>query len=132
VATAPEPLRFAVASTAPPLPSVKNTEPVGVALPAPALTVAANVVLPWLASEGDFPEVLADHLPPEDISAPMREVANALFSRDHNPAFYATSGLYQQGLLQIHHDFCLNARAGCAHCALAETLGQRTEVSGMA
>ena len=104
--------------------------PTGTRQPRPAALVgqarlaaiAANVVLPWLASKGDFPEALADHLPPEDISAPMREVANALFSRDHNPAFYATAGLYQQGLLQIHHDFCLNARAGCANCALAAEL----------
>jgi len=86
--------------------------------------IAANIILPLLAAEGDFPEALARHLPPEDISAPMREVANALFSRDHNPALYATSGLYQQGLLQIHHDFCLNARDGCKHCALAAEIGR--------
>lgn len=86
--------------------------------------IAANVVLPLLAAEGEFPEELSSHLPTEDISAPMREVANALFSRDHNPALYAASGLYQQGLLQIHHDFCLNARAGCVNCALAAELGK--------
>jgi len=111
--------------------------PTGARQPRPAALVgqarlaaiAANVVLPWLASEGDFPEALADHLPQEDISAPMREVANALFSRDHNPAFYATSGLYQQGLLQIHHDFCLNARAGCARCALAAELSAAAQPS---
>ncbi len=84
----------------------------------------ANVILPMLAVEGVFPESLARHLPAEDISAPMREVANALFSRDHNPALYATSGLYQQGLLQIHHDFCLNSRDGCKHCALAAEIGK--------
>ncbi|MEI6211181.1 MAG: DUF2851 family protein [bacterium] len=90
-------------------------------------SMVANVVLPLLAAEGEFPDALAKHLPPEGISAPMREAANALFSRDHNPALYATSGLYQQGLLQIHHDFCLNARTGCAHCALAGELGKRLE-----
>ena len=87
----------------------------------------ANVILPLQAATGEFPAALACHLPPEDISAPMREVANALFSRDHNPALYATRGLYQQGLLQIHHDFCLNARAGCTHCALAAGLGKVSE-----
>jgi len=90
--------------------------------------IIANVVLPMLGIEGDIPETLAQHLPPEDISAPMREVANALFSRDHNPALYATSGLYQQGLLQIHHDFCLNARAGCENCALAKQLRATNEL----
>ena len=84
--------------------------------------IIANVILPMQAMEGSFPEALARQLPAEDLSAPMREVANALFSRDHNPALYATSGLLQQGLLQIHHDFCLNARAGCAECALAKAL----------
>ena len=87
--------------------------------------VAANVVLPLLAAEDTFPAALAEHLPTEDISAPMRETASALFSRDHNPALYATRGLYQQGLMQIHHDFCLNARAGCAQCALAAALQER-------
>ena len=85
--------------------------------------IVANVVLPLLATEGDLPEGWGDHLPSEDLSAPMREAAHALFSRDHNPALYAAHGLYQQGLLQIHHDFCLNARAGCAGCALAAELG---------
>ena len=84
--------------------------------------IVSNVVLPFLAAAGEWPDSLARHLPSEDISAPMRETANALFSRDHNPALYATSGLRQQGLLQIHHDFCLNARAGCAGCALAAAL----------
>ncbi len=81
-----------------------------------------NVILPL--TEGELPAELLNHLPPEDISAPMRETAHALFGRDHNPALYATNGLYQQGLLQIHHDFCLNARAGCAHCALSAKLSE--------
>jgi hypothetical protein len=62
----------------------------------------------------------------------MRETANALFSRDHNPALYAGNGLLQQGLLQIHHDFCLNARAGCANCALAQALAARGQTAGAA
>ena len=86
--------------------------------------IITNVALPMLAIHGDFPEELARHLPAEDISAPMREVAHALFSRDHNPALYSSNGLLQQGLLQIFQDFCLNARAGCAHCALAEELSR--------
>jgi hypothetical protein len=93
--------------------------------------IVANVVLPFLAGHGDFPDALAQHLPTEDLSAPMRDAANALFGRDHNPALYAARGLLQQGLLQIHHDFCLNARAGCANCSLAETLAShgRTDIA---
>lgn len=86
--------------------------------------IAANVVLPLLATEQDLPDGWGEALPSEDLSAPMREAAYALFGRDHNPALYAAHGLYQQGLLQIHHDFCLNARAGCAGCALAAELRQ--------
>lgn len=89
--------------------------------------IAANVVLPLLIAEGVADDSLAEHLPSEDISAPMRETANALFSRDHNPSLYATSGLCQQGLLQIHHDFCLTARAGCQGCAFAERLSHDPE-----
>jgi hypothetical protein len=87
--------------------------------------IAANVLLPLHGAEGAPSDALARHLPAEDVSAPMRETANALFSRDHNPALYAGNGLLQQGLLQIHHDFCLNARAGCANCALAQALAAR-------
>jgi len=82
-----------------------------------------NVVIPWFAAEDRLdPEVLA-HLPPEDISAPVRATAFRLFGRDHNPSLlYANNGLRIQGLLQIHADFCLSARAGCVGCPLAERL----------
>ena len=43
VAVAPEPLRFTVPSTV--SPSVKKTDPVGVALPVLALTVAVSIML---------------------------------------------------------------------------------------
>ena len=85
----------------------------------------ANVVLPLFAADGVDVNPLIAQLPPEDISAPMRETAHALFGRDHNPALYASNGLLQQGLLQIHHDFCLNARAGCQNCTLAQELSRR-------
>jgi len=87
--------------------------------------IATNVVLPMLIAEQAAPESLAEHLPSEDLSAPMRETACALFSRDHNPALYATSGLCQQGLLQIYYDFCLPARTGCEGCLLAERLASQ-------
>ena len=44
VAVAPDPMRLAVPSDV--LPTVKETEPVGVALPLAAVTVAVRVVLP--------------------------------------------------------------------------------------
>jgi hypothetical protein len=90
---------------------------------AAAATLITNVIVPYVACAR--PEVLPallPALPAEAISAPMRATAAHLFGRDHNPVFYAASGLLQQGLLQIHADFCLNAHSGCAQCRLAASL----------
>jgi len=87
-----------------------------------AAAILTNVALPFAAAEGDLPPDVLEHLPPEDLSAPMRLTALHLFGRDHNPALYAANGLLQQGLLQIHLDFCLNAKPGCDACALCRTL----------
>ncbi len=84
--------------------------------------ILTNVVIPFKAAENALPEGGADLLPPEDLSAPMRLTANHLFGRDHNPALYAGSGLLQQGLLQIHADFCLNAKPGCEECPLCAAI----------
>lgn len=83
----------------------------------------ANLIVPWLQAEEGGAAALAETLPAEAISAPMRATAARLFGRDHNPALYAREGLLQQGLLQIHADFCLNSREGCRCCRLAATLG---------
>ena len=87
--------------------------------------ILTNVALPFYAAEEALPQGVLDHLPPEDLSAPMRLTALHLFGRDHNPALYADSGLLQQGLLQIHLDFCLNAKPGCDACALCAALQHR-------
>ena len=87
-----------------------------------AAAIVTNVVLPFAAAEESLPDGALDRLPPEDLSAPMRLTALHLFGRDHNPALYADNGLLQQGLLQIHLDFCLSARPGCDACALCASL----------
>jgi len=84
--------------------------------------ILTNVVLPFYAAENRFHPDAVDYLPPEDLSAPMRLTALHLFGRDHNPALYSDSGLLQQGLLQIHLDFCLTAKPGCDSCILCQTL----------
>jgi hypothetical protein len=88
--------------------------------------IVTNVIVPLLAAENRLPPGVTSHLPPEDLSAPMRAVAHRLFGRDHNPALYAGSGLRQQGLLQIDQDFCLRARTGCEGCSLGERLRDGT------
>ena len=90
-----------------------------------AAAILTNVALPFAAAEDALPPGVLEHLPPEDLSAPMRLTALHLFGRDHNPALYADNGLLQQGLLQIHLDFCLNAKPGCDACELCLALRQR-------
>ena len=85
--------------------------------------ILANVIIPWLAAEDRLDPAILDHLPPEDLSSPVRDTAFHLFGRDHNPTLlYAGNGLRIQGLLQIRADFCLNASAACADCLLATAL----------
>ena len=90
-----------------------------------AAAIVTNIVLPLSVAEGWLPPHAIDHIPPEDLSSPMKRVALHLFGRDHNPALYATNGLYQQGLLQIHLDFCLMAKPDCEGCPLVQALYDR-------
>jgi len=81
-----------------------------------------NAVLPLLAASGTDITPLLATLPPEQTNSVMRQTAHRLLGRDHNPSLYARSGLRQQGLMQIFHDFCLAERTGCADCALPASL----------
>ncbi len=86
-------------------------------------------MIPFLAATGHAGilarEVLR-RLPPEEDNHIIRRTAHALLGPDHNPALYHT-GLRQQGLIQIFHDFCLNDRSGCQRCPLPTLLGPRRE-----
>lgn len=88
--------------------------------PTTASAIAINVVIPYVgATRPESHDDLCGDIPSETISAPMRAMASRLFGRDHNPsALYASSGLRQQGLLQIFADFCLAAKGGCSDCAM--------------
>ena len=81
-----------------------------------------NVLLPARLAETPLPADAIPVLPPETLSAPMRETARRLFGPGHDPALYAASGLRQQGLLQIWHNFCLATRSGCETCKLPARL----------
>lgn len=83
-----------------------------------AAAIIANVVLPFAIAEGRVNEV-PDWLPAEDVSSPVRLTAFRLFGRDHNPAaFYSGNGLFIQGLLQIHRDYCLQHHPDCQGCRI--------------
>lgn len=93
-----------------------------------AAAIMTNAVVPWLAACGKLAgdgRALFQALPPEDDNRVVRHTAHALFGHDHNPALYR-SGLRQQGLIQIFHDFCLNARAACRACPFPGLIGNAT------
>lgn len=84
----------------------------------------SNVIIPLLAASGNrsvISPAFLRHLKPEEDNQILRQTANNLLSPDHNPALYRT-GLRQQGLIQIFHDFCLTDRSQCDDCALLEML----------
>ena len=86
--------------------------------------IISNVFVPFLAALGN-PRVMRPaflrRLPPEENNQIIRQTAHNLLGPDHNPALYR-SGLRQQGLIQIFHDFCLTDRSRCENCALLKNL----------
>jgi hypothetical protein len=101
----------------------RRTQPVALIGAGRATAILTNVVIPWLTAQADgesLRTVLHD-LPAEEDNSLLRQTAFNLFGRDFNPALYST-GLCQQGLLQIFHDFCLHAHAGCQDCAFPRAL----------
>ena len=91
--------------------------------PGRAASILNNILIPWWAATDavqiDAP--LLATLPQEDPNRFIKHTAHALFGHDHAPSLYH-SGLRQQGLLQIFHDFCLSSRNGCAECQLPAAL----------
>ncbi|MBU0714274.1 MAG: DUF2851 family protein [Verrucomicrobia bacterium] len=91
--------------------------------------IVTNVIVPFLAALGNRqvmrPEFLR-HLPPEEDNQIIRQTAHNLLGPDHNPDLYR-SGLRQQGLIQIFHDFCLTDRSRCENCVLLKALAEACE-----
>lgn len=89
-----------------------------------AAAMVTNIVIPFLAASGavPWPEASAlRRLPAEEDNALIRQAAAAVLGRDRNPAISRT-GLRQQGLIQIFHDFCLNDRSACRECPFPAAL----------
>ena len=82
-----------------------------------AAAILANVLVPFAYAEGRIGRI-PDELLPEETNAIVRLTAFRLLGRDHNPALYAGNGLYLQGLIQVHRDFCLAAHPDCDSCHL--------------
>ena len=96
-------------------------KPAALVGPACAAAITTNALIPFMAAfhPRKTREIYAS-VPPETVSAPMRLMASRIFGPDHNRSLlYGNSGLIQQGLLQIHNDFCLACKSACADCAFA-------------
>lgn len=99
-------------------PAAKPAALVGAAT---ASAIVTNAIVPFMAAfHPRQTREIYSALPPETTSQPIRLMASRIFGPDHNPrTTYANSGLAQQGLIQIHNDFCLSCKSDCAGCAFA-------------
>ncbi|MBR6021212.1 MAG: DUF2851 family protein, partial [Kiritimatiellae bacterium] len=83
-----------------------------------AKEVVANLVAPAMAAlgepQGTWRRRLRE-LPGGEANALHAETALRLFGQDHTPRLYRT-GLRRQGLMHIHHEYCLGDRSRCAEC----------------
>jgi len=82
-----------------------------------AAAILANVLVPFARAEGRIARI-PENLIPEETNSVVRLTAFRLLGRDHNPALYSGNGIYIQGLIQLHRDFCLSAHPDCDLCPL--------------
>lgn len=88
-----------------------------------ASAMLSNVIVPFALARGRVGDV-PDWLPPEDICAPVRRVACRMFGGDHNPSvWYATNGIFIQGIIQIDREWCARLHPECIGCGMEESSG---------
>ena len=100
--------------------SPSTADPVALVGKPRARAILVNLLLPAFAALGAPVEAwksMLDALPAEEPNELIRQTALRLFGPDHSPRLYR-SGLRRQGLIQIHHDYCLGDRTLCAACPL--------------
>ena len=106
--------------------SAPAKEPVALIGTSRAQAILVNLILPACAAMGAPAEAwksLLDNLPTEETNDLIKQTAQRLFGQDHSPRLYR-SGLRRQGLIQIHHDYCLGDRSLCAACPFPRNLEQ--------
>jgi len=89
-----------------------------------AQAILVNLLLPALAAMGapaSAWQAVLNKLPAEASNQLIKDTALRLFGPDHTPQLYR-SGLRRQGLIQIHHDYCLGDRTRCAACPFPDTV----------
>ena len=88
--------------------------------------ILANVVLPFLASEGSdiWPDF--QKLPAQLSNRRLATAATRLFGGDPRRGQFVRTVARQQGLLQIYEDFCLQDNSDCTHCPFPEQMQKWT------
>lgn len=81
-----------------------------------AQSVVTNALVPLLLARDALNPDFLSALPPEEVSAPMKETACRLLGSVRGAKDALASGLLQQGLLQVFADFCQNGRNACSRC----------------
>lgn len=84
-----------------------------------ANAIVANLAVPARLALGTLGPDHLGELPGEDPSLPMRQAWHSLTGSLRD---LPKDALRQQGLLQIHADFCSNPALSCATCPLASSL----------
>ena len=103
--------------------SAPAQEPVALVGSSRARAILVNLLLPAFAAMGAPAQAwksLVEALPAEETNELIQQTALRLFGPDHSPRLYR-SGLRRQGLIQIHHDYCLGDRTLCSACPFPHT-----------
>lgn len=98
--------------------------PVALIGAARAHALLINLVFPFLAATSAAAagwQPLLAKLPAEEANQVIRLSAERFFGADHAPRLYR-SGLCRQGLIHLHHTYCLGDRTACASCPLPQAL----------
>ncbi len=99
----------------------KRSKPVALIGAGRNAAIISNVFVPFALACGYAGTDVVNCLPKEQDNSLIRLAAYNLLGPDHNPAIYA-AGLYQQGLMQILQDYCLQREKNCAHCRFLNSL----------
>jgi hypothetical protein len=82
--------------------------------------ILANVVFPYLLLQGKDVWNAYIKMPAELSNRRLETGATRLFGDDPRSSLFLKSVAYQQGLLQIYEDFCLQDDSDCAQCPFPE------------
>jgi hypothetical protein len=84
--------------------------------------ILANVLLPLFLAEGSDIWAAYEKLPARLSNRRLETGATRLFGGDARRPRFTKTVAYQQGLLQIYEDFCLQDNSDCAQCPFPEQM----------